>query len=76
MTQDEIWLAKYQEIMSFMEENHRRPSKYNPEEKDKVNWLKYQRKLLNAGKLKDDRVMMFEKLLELGEKYKRVNQHT
>ena len=24
MTQDELWLKKYQEIMSFTEENHRR----------------------------------------------------
>lgn len=24
MTQDELWLKKYQEIMTFMEENHRR----------------------------------------------------
>ncbi len=38
MTQDELWNNKYQEIMSFMEENHRRPSKYVPEEKAKVNW--------------------------------------
>jgi len=58
-----------------MEENHRRPSKYNPEEKNKVNWWKHQQKLMNAGELKDDRVVMFMKLLEMGEKYKRVNQY-
>lgn len=75
MTQDELWLSKYNEIMSFMEQNHRRPSKYVPEEKDKVNWWKHQQKLINAGKLKEDRMEMFEKLLELGEKYKRVNQY-
>ena len=75
MTQDELWLSKYYEIMSFMEENHRRPSKYNPEEKNKVNWWKHQQKLMNAGELKDDRVVMFMKLLEMGEKYKRVNQY-
>ena len=34
MTQDERWLAKYNEIMTFMAENHRRPSKYNPESPD------------------------------------------
>ena len=74
MTQDELWLKKFQEIMSFMEQNHRRPSKYAPEEKAKVNWWKHQQKLMNAGELKEDRVKMFEKLLELGERYKRVNQ--
>ena len=30
-----------------------------------LNWLKQNRNLLNAGKLKDDRIEMFEKLLEL-----------
>lgn len=75
MTQDELWLSKYHEIMSFMEENHRRPSKYAPEEKAKVNWWKHQQKLLNAGTLKEERVEMFEKLLAMGEKYKRVNQY-
>lgn len=75
MTQDELWLKKYQEIMSFMEENHRRPSKYASEEKAKVNWWKHQQRLLNVGTLKEDRVEMFQKLLEVGEKYKRVNQY-
>lgn len=75
MTQDELWNNKYQEIMSFMEENHRRPSKYVPEEKAKVNWWKHQQKLMNAGELKEDRVEMFKKLLKMGEKYKRVNQY-
>lgn len=75
MTQDELWLAKYQEIKSFMEVNHRRPSKYTPEEKAKVNWWKQQQKLLNAGALKENRVELFEKLLEMGERYKRVNQY-
>ena len=75
MTQDELWNNKYQEIMSFMEENHRRPSKYVPEEKAKVNWWKHQQKLMNAGELKEDMVEMFKKLLKMGEKYKRVNQY-
>lgn len=76
MTQDELWLSKYQEIMSFMEQNHRRPSKYNPEERYKYcNWIKHNKKLLNAGEMKQERVEMFEKLLEMGERYKRVNQY-
>lgn len=75
MTQDELWLSKYNEIMSFMEENHRRPSKYSPEEKDKVNWWKHQQKLMNAGELKSERVDKFKELFALGEKYKHVNQY-
>lgn len=36
---------------------------------------KANRKQLNAGKLKADRVKMFNKLLELCEEYKRKNQY-
>lgn len=74
MTQDERWNTRYEEVKIFIEENHRNPSKYTPEEKDMVNWLKSCRKQINAGKMKLERVKKFEKLQELGEKYKRVNQ--
>jgi hypothetical protein len=39
-----------------------------------LNWVKANRKALNAGKLKDNRVEAFEKLLVLMEENKRVNQ--
>ncbi len=38
-------------------------------------WWKHNKKLMNAGELKPERVEMFERLLELGEKYKHVNQY-
>lgn len=42
MTQDELWLKKYQEIITFIETNHRNPSKHNPEERYKYcNWIKH-----------------------------------
>lgn len=75
MTQEERWLARYNEVMEFMEKNHRNPSKYAPEERGMVNWCKQQRKLINAGTLISDRAALFEKLQELAEKYKRVNQY-
>lgn len=75
MTQDELWLTKYQEVMDFMEKNHRNPSKHRLEEHQMLNFVKHNRKLMNAGKLKESRVEMFEKLLEMGERYKRVNQY-
>ena len=40
-----------------------------------LNWMKANRKLVNAGKMKEERVGMFEKLLEMGEKVKRKNQY-
>ena len=75
MTQDERWLMRYNEIMAFLAENHRRPSKYNPEERNAWNWLRHQQKLMNAGVLKSERVELFMKLVEMGEKYRRVNQY-
>lgn len=75
MTQDERWLSRYNEIMGFLEENHRNPSKHRIEEHDHLNWLKANRKVLNAGKMKPERVEMFRKLLEMTELYRRKNQY-
>lgn len=75
MTQEERWIARYNEVMGFLEENHRNTSKHRIEEHDLLNWLKQQRKMLNAGTLKEDRVERFKELLELMEKYKRKNQY-
>ena len=74
MTQDERWMTRYKEIVSFIETNHRNPSKYVGQERVLVNWTKQQRKMMNAGELKEPRLGMFNKLLELSERYKRVNQ--
>ncbi len=65
MTQDERWIARYNDVMGFLEENHRNPSKHRIEEHDHLNWLKANRKSLNTGKMKQDRVEMFRKLLEM-----------
>ncbi len=75
MTQDERWQAKYNEVMEFIETNHRNPSRHRLEEHDMLNWLKANRKKMNAGELKEERVELFKKLLELGEMFKRVNQY-
>ena len=75
MTQDERWLVRYREVMEFLEENQRNPSKHRIEEHDMLNWLKANRKAMNAGKMKPERMEKFRKLLEMTEKYKRKNQY-
>ena len=75
MTQDERWLARYNEVKAFIETTHRNPSKHRQEEHDMLNWLKANRKRMNAGEMTEDRQALFEILLELGEKVKRVNQY-
>ena len=75
MRQDERWMTRYKEVVSFIEANHRNPSKYVGAERELVNWTKQQRKLMNAGELKESRLRMFKDLLELSEKFKRKNQY-
>ena len=75
MTQDERWQEKYNEVKTFFEENHRNPSKHRIEEHLMLNFIKHNRKLLNKGQMKTERVEMFKELMELSEKYKRKNQY-
>lgn len=75
MTQDERWITKYNEIMAFMAENHRNPSRHRLEEHDMLNWVKQQRKLKNKGDLRAERAEMLERLLSLWEECKRKNQY-
>ena len=75
MTQEERWMTRYNEEVSFIETNHRNPSKYVGSERELVNWTKQQRKLMNAGELKEPRLAMFKELMELSEQYKRINQY-
>lgn len=75
MTQDERWEIRFDEVMSFMEREHRKPSKYYPEEKLMFHFIHHNKKLYNAGGLKADRLEKFEKLLALCEEYRRVNQY-
>ena len=76
MDQETRWLTRYNEVVAFIEREHRNPSKHDDEERGLyLNWIKHNRKLFAAGELKPDRVELFEKLLVLCEKYKRVNQY-
>ena len=75
MTLEERWLTKYNEVMDFIESNHRNPSRHRIEDHDMLNWLKANRKAFNAGKMKPERLEMFRRLLLLMEEYKRKNQY-
>ena len=46
MDQETRWLIRYKEVKSFIETNHRNPSKHRIEEHDMLNWVKQQRKLM------------------------------
>ena len=75
MDQETRWLIRYNEVREFIEREHRNPSKYRLEEHDMLNWLKANRKKLNADGLKPERVEKFKELLALTEVYRRKNQY-
>jgi hypothetical protein len=75
MTQDERWQRQYEQMMAFMEENHRRPSKHRLEEHDMLNWFKATKKQIAKSKCPPERLEKFARLMEVADKYRRVNQH-
>ena len=75
MTQDERWNIRYNEVKTFIEENHRNPSKYAAEERNMYSFVKHCRKQLNQGLLKEERVAVFKELVGVMEQYKRKNQY-
>ena len=75
MTQEERWQKRYQEVMKFIQTNHRNPSKHRIEEHDMLNWVKANRKAMNAGKVRPERLEAFGRLMEIMEEYKRKNQY-
>ena len=68
-------MARYNEVMTFIETNKRNPSRHRIEDHDMLNWLKANRKVLNVGNMKADRIEKFRKLLEMTEQYNRKNQY-
>lgn len=75
MTQEEKWLIKYNEVKEFIETTHRNPSRHFVENRNLLSWIKQQRKLLNAGSLKPERIAPFKELMRIWKENKRVNQY-
>lgn len=74
MTQDERWRTNYNEVKTFIENNHRNLSKYDLEERRLYTWMKHNRKQMNADGLDEPRLSLFRELMELSERYRRKNQ--
>jgi hypothetical protein len=75
MTQEEKWQQRYREVVDFIEANHRNPSKHRLEEHDMLNWVKANRKRMNAGEMREERREKFHQLLALMEENKHKNQY-
>lgn len=55
--------------------NHRNPSRHNVEDHLVLNWIKHNRKLMNAGEMRPERVERFKELLGLIEENRHLNQY-
>ncbi len=55
MTQEELCITKYNEVIGCIHNNLRNPSRHRIDEYDMLNWLKANRKRMNAGELKPER---------------------
>ena len=75
MDQDTRWLIRYNEVKEFIEREHRNPSRHRIEEHDMLNWLKANRKVMNKGGMKEERIERFMELQEMMERYRRKNQY-
>ena len=75
MTQDERWQAQYDQMMTFMNENHRRPSKHRLEEHDMLNWYKHVKKAIAKSNYPPHRIEKFALLQQVANKYRRKSQY-
>lgn len=75
MTHDDLWELNYLDILDFMTEQKRRPSKHRLEEHQMLNWIKYQKKRLAQGRMKPERIERFNHLLAVASQYLRKNQY-
>ena len=74
MTQEQRWQIRYDEVMNFMEREHRKPSRHKIEEHLMLYFIKHSRKLPNAGEMKEGRVETFKQMMAKMEEYKRKNR--
>lgn len=59
------WKRRYEMLLQFVREHQRYPSRHHVEEHQLLNWLKYNRKLINKGELDPERVKLIEQLQSL-----------
>jgi hypothetical protein len=75
MTQEERWQQQYDQVLFFMNSNQRRPSKHRIEEHLMLNWLRHNMKLSAKGEMPLHRREKFSQLMEVADKYRRLNQY-
>ncbi len=75
INREENWNNMFDQVWEFAQANHRGPTRHHIEEHRLLNWLKYNRKIRNNGKMSKERADKFKKLTDIISSFKRVNQY-
>lgn len=75
LSQKERWEQNYKELRDFIITRKQLPSKHRKEEHDMLNWMKYNRKCIAAGKLSAERIKKFQELMDMARPFLKVNQY-
>lgn len=62
MNRDEQWFYNYALLKAFIEETGHLPNKKKVENRGLLNWWKYNKKLIKAGKLDAERMQLLDEL--------------
>ena len=62
MKRDEQWFYNYALLKAFIEETGHLPNKKKVENRGLLNWWKYNKKLIKAGKLDAERMQLLDEL--------------
>lgn len=62
---EEQWLENYEALKTYVKEHHQLPAKSNLEQRKLLNWWKYNRKMINAGKIIPERVKLLSELSKM-----------
>ncbi len=71
----DLWDLRYNEIWQFVETNHRCPSRHRINEHQLLNWMKYNRKIMNKDQMEKSKQDKFVKLLDFMHQFHNVNQY-
>ena len=63
MTREERWNTFISELRTYIEEHHHLPDKHKVDNRGLLNQVKYARKKIKEGKLRDEQVQEFEEIL-------------
>ena len=65
LTRNELWMEKYHAMKKYLEVHHQLPDKKKPYNHDLINWWKYNKKRVKAGKQTAERVALLRKLNDM-----------